>query len=161
MQKKLGHVTHETTEKIYAEVNLKKIGELNHEFYQKKFSVILDDEKLKLFTEEERKILYIDFCLNRRNVELGVCTKHPSEGRCSLLGYTSCASCPKLCTGQDFLSRWEELYNDSKNIIEEFVSTYEQARIPKEEYETYIEYRQEKKLCESYLETINTINFRK
>ena len=34
VQKKLGHVTHETTEKIYAEVNQKKIGELNHEFYQ-------------------------------------------------------------------------------------------------------------------------------
>ena len=161
VQKKLGHVTHQTTEKIYAEVNQKKIGELNHEFYQNKFSIILDDEKLKLFTEEERKILYIDFCLNRRNVELGICTKHPSEGRCSSLGYTSCASCPKLCTGQDFLSRWEELYADSKSVLDEFVSAYEKAHIPIEEYETYIEYRQEKKLCESYLATINAVNSRK
>ena len=157
VQKKLGHVTTETTEKIYAEVHRKTIQELNNEFYKEKFDIYMDESKLKLFTEEERRILYVDFSLNRRNVELGVCSKHPSEGRCASLGYTSCAQCPKLCTGKKFLNEWEKLANDSLTLINQFVKTYENKGIPEDEYRRYIEYSQEVNLYSHYQSVINEI----
>ena len=157
VQKKLGHVSSQTTERYYAEIQQKKIGELNTEFYKQKFDVYIDDEKLKLFTEEERKLLYIDFCLNKRNVELGVCSKHPSEGRCITLGHTSCAQCPKLCTGIKYLEQWEKLANDSKILLEQFITTYEKHNIPEIEYKEYLEFKQEYNLYKHYISVIDAI----
>ena len=157
VQKKLGHVSSQTTERYYAEIQQKKIGELNTEFYKQKFDVYIDDEKLKLFTEEERKLLYIDFCLNKRNVELGVCSKHPSEGRCITLGHTSCAQCPKLCTGIKYLEQWEKLANDSKILLELFFTTYEKHNIPEIEYKEYLEFKQEYNLYKHYISVIDAI----
>lgn len=157
VQKKLGHVSHVTTEKIYAEVHQKTIRDLNNEFYKRKFDIYMDEEKLSLFTEEERKILYVDFCLNVRTVELGLCSKHPSEGRCASIGHMSCAQCPKLCTGKSFLDGWERLANDSKELLYEFVKVYKDKRIPKIEYEKFIEYSQEEKLFLHYQTVIDEI----
>lgn len=150
VQKKLGHITQSTTNRYYLEVQRKKLADLNHEFYQAKFDVYMDEEKLKLFTEEERKILYVDFCLGKRQVELGECSKHPSEGRCASLGYTSCAKCPKLCTGKKYLPRWEALLNDSVSLLQMFVDEYTKYGISHDEYCKYIEYRQEKELRDYY-----------
>lgn len=147
----------ETTARYYAEVQQKKIGELNTEFYAQKFNVYMDEEKLKLFTEEERKILYIDFCLNKRNVELGICSKHPSEGRCATLGHTTCAKCPKLCTGKKYLEPWEKLKDSSKSLLQQFIATYEKHHIPQEEYQEYIEYKQELELYNHYTAVIDAI----
>ncbi len=157
VQKKLGHVSSKTTEQIYAEVHNSKIAELNTDFYKKKFDILMDDEKLKLFTEEERRHLYIDFHLHRRDVELGVCTKHPSEGRCSILGYTNCAECPKLCTGKNYLKKWESLSNASKEAISEFEKIYTANKIAYEDYKDYIEYTQEQKLLAQYDSVIKAI----
>lgn len=157
VQKKLGHVTDVTTAKYYAEVQQKKIGELNTKFYRQKFDIYIDEEKLKLFTEEERKTLYIDFCLNKRKVELGICSKHPSEGRCVTLGYTSCARCPKLCTGVKFLDKWEELANQSELLLNQFLETYKSNNIPEDEYKEYIEYKQELSLFNQYKSVIDSI----
>lgn len=157
VQKKLGHVTSQTTERYYAEVQQKRIGELNTEFYKQKFDIYIDNEKLKLFTEEERKLLYIDFCLNKRNVELGVCSKHPSEGRCITLGYTSCSQCPKLCTGIKYLEQWEKLANDSKILLEQFITTYKKHNIPETEYKEFLEFKQEYTLYKQYVSVIDAI----
>lgn len=157
VQKKLGHITSKTTEQIYAEVHKSKIAELNTDFYKKKFDILMDDEKLKLFTEQERKHLYIDFHLHRRDVELGVCTKHPSEGRCSVLGYTSCAECPKLCTGKKYLNKWVILSNTSKEIIEGFEKIYTENKIAYDDYKDFIEYAQEQKLLAHYDSIIDAI----
>lgn len=157
VQKKLGHVSPQTAERYYAEVNKKKLAELNDEFYKQKFDVYMSPEKLKLFTEDERRLLYVDFCMNHRTVELGVCSKHPSEGRCATLGHTSCASCPKLCTGKKWLSRWETLANDSAQLLQMFKDKYEAIGIPKEEYSSYIEYRQEYDAYQHYLSVIQMI----
>ena len=157
VQKKLCHISKGTTRKYYMEVERKKLSELNHEFYKEKFDVYMDEEKLKLFTEEERRILYVDFCVGKRQVELGECSKHPSEGRCASLGYTSCAKCPKLCTGKKYLPRWEELLNDSEKILEMFIEEYSKYNIPEEEYSKYIEYKQEKELHDYYLAVIEKI----
>jgi len=157
VQKKLGHVTSQTTELIYAEVQSKKIAELNTEFYKSKFQILMDDEKLRNFTEEERKYLYIDFHLNRRDVELGVCTKHPSEGRCSLLGFTSCAECPKICTGKKYLDKWIALANSSKKLLDEFEETYSMNNISFDDYKNFIEYSQEKRMMDRYTAVIQAI----
>ena len=157
VQKKLGHVSAQTAERYYAEVNKMKLADLNDEFYQKKFNVYLDPEKLKLFTEEERRLLYVDFCLNRRTVELGVCSKHPSEGRCASLGHTSCATCPKLCTGKKWLSRWQKLADDSWNLLQMFRDKYKDMGISESEYSTFIEYKQELNSYNKYLAVIEQI----
>lgn len=157
VQKKLGHIRNDTAQRYYIEIERKTLSELNHSFYQKKFDIYLDDEKLKLFTEEERKILYVDFCLGKREVELGECSKHPSEGRCVSLGYTSCAKCPKLCTGKKYLPKWQKLFEASNNLVAMFIEEYEKHNIPPSEYENYIEYKQEKELRDYYEVIINTL----
>ena len=157
VQKKLGHIRNDTAQRYYIEIERKTLSELNHSFYQKKFDIYLDEEKLKLFTEEERKILYVDFCLGKREVELGECSKHPSEGRCVSLGYTSCAKCPKLCTGKKYLPKWQKLFEASNNLVSMFIEEYEKYNIPPSEYENYIEYKQEKELRDYYEVIIKTL----
>lgn len=158
VQKKLGHTQPQTTEQFYAYVNEKRISELNHEFFKEKFDIYMDEEKLKLFTEEERRILYVDFALGNRNTELGVCSKHPSEGKCSYLNGKSCAGCPKLCTGKAYLEQWEKLMNDSYNLLIQFENKYKELNIPEEEYQDFIEYKQEKRLYKQYKSVIEAIN---
>lgn len=157
VQKKLGHVSKQTAERYYAEVNKKNLADLNDEFYKRKFNIYMTPEKLKLFTEDERRILYVDFCMNRRTVELGVCSKHPSEGRCSSIGHTSCASCPKLCTGKKWLSRWEKLAEDSAKLLQSFRDKYKENNISSKEYETFIEYKQELLMYQRYISVIKEI----
>ncbi|MGN0078731.1 MAG: tyrosine-type recombinase/integrase [Coriobacteriales bacterium] len=157
VQKQLGHVTHATAERIYAEVRMKRLAELNSEFFQQRFGLLIESGRLDLYTEEERRWLYVDFCTNRRNVELGVCSKHPSEGRCADLGNISCASCPKLCTGRAFQARWQELYEDSSRLLEQFEGKYAELGIPRDEYEGYTEYAQERTLNERYRAVLDAI----
>ena len=157
VQQKLGHVCVKTTEQYYAEVSLKRIQDLNDAFFNEKFSIYLDEEKLRLFTEEERRILYVDFCTNIRNVEIGFCTKHASEGRCTNLGFSTCANCPKLCTGKLFLPKWKALQKDSRALIEEYLRAYKQNGIAEDEYSNFIEYKQEVRLFQQYSSVIEAI----
>lgn len=157
VQNQLGHMSPHTTEMYYAEVQRKTIAELNSEFFRQKFDVLMDEEKLKLFTEDERRILYIDFASNKRNVELGICSKHPSEGHCSTLGQSSCADCSKLCTGRKFLDKWKALQADSLALIEEYEATYQSLEIPEIEYKEFIEYKQERHLYDKYTAVITAI----
>lgn len=160
VQKQLGHVNSETTERIYAHVRNKKLAELNNAFFQEKFNLLIESGQLDLYTEEERKLLYVDFCVNRREVELGACTKHPSEGRCIEMGNISCASCPKLCTGKAYRARWAELLESSEKLLASFISKYEELGIPPEEYKDYMEYRQEEKLRRRYAAVLDAIDGR-
>ena len=157
VQKKLGHVSSRATNQYYAEVSQKKISELNTEFFAKKFDVYLDKQKLKQFSEEERRLLYVDFCTSKRTVELGICTKHPSEGTCQSLGHKRCKTCPKLCTGKKYLASWEKMLKEDAALIVELESAYKKAGIPKEEYEKYKEYKQVKKEYEIDFEAVSKI----
>lgn len=157
VQKKLKHTSSATTAAYYAEVQQYRLSELNEEFFNKKFGLLLDKDKLKLFSEEERKILYADFCLNKREVECGVCTKHPSEGRCFELGQLRCSSCPKLCTGEKYLPKWQQMLNDSKMNLDEYVRVYKEQGISESEYTSFIEYKQELQIfneCNAIIEAI-------
>ena len=50
-----------------------RLAELNTEFFRKKFDLLLSEEQLSKYSEEERRLLYIDFRLEQRKVELGYC----------------------------------------------------------------------------------------
>ena len=138
----LGHHDFRTTEKYYAEVRQKRLTELNTEFFNKKFELLMGKEQLSTYTEQERKELYVDFVLNTREVEFGQCTKHISEGPCGKRnGVTNCAICPKLCTGKKYLSKWLELRDCQQAIVDNLILIYKKEGI--EEYKEFVEYKRE------------------
>lgn len=155
-----GHLNDDTTKKFYLEVKLKKLSELNHQFFSKKFNINMGEENLKLYNEEERKSLYIDFCLNNREVELGVCSKHISEGVCgNRIGASMCSVCNKLCTGEKYLDKWIALRDSQKLIVEGLINVYKINKI--DDYENFIEYKKELSLLQRYESVISAIkNFK-
>ena len=157
VQHKLNHIGNKSTKKYYAEVNRQKLADLNHEFYKKKFGYLISEERLSLFSEEERRKLYEDFCLNSRITELGVCSLHPSEGRCDARINGSCATCPKICTGKQWLDKWAALRDDSLKYINELKRIYSENRISEDEYSGFIEYKQEVRLLDHYNAVIQSI----
>jgi len=153
-----GHLDTRTTEKYYAEVRQKKLAELNSKFFKNKFKVLLGEENLKYYTEEERRTLYVDFAMEFRDVEFGKCTKHISEGSCgNRSGTTSCATCSKLCTGEKYLSKWIELRDSQIRIVQGLTKIYEKEEISKEEYMNFIEFKKENTLLLKYETVINKI----
>ncbi len=151
-----GHMNIRTTEKYYAEVRNKKLAELNSEFFKKKFTIYVGEENLKKFTEEERRQLYVDFAMNVREVEFGQCSKHISEGPCGMrTGKISCANCPKLCTGIEYLEKWIELRDCQKEIVDGLIKIYTKECIT--DYEDFIEYKKEVKFLNMYQSVINKI----
>lgn len=151
-----GHNCIDTTEKFYLEVKLKDVAEMNHDFFNKKFRLNMSDEDLSLYTEEERRQLYVDFCLSNREVEYGYCTKHLSEGSCGARnGRSNCATCNKLCTGKMFLDKWISLRDSQQRIVDELLETYKQYNI--EDYEDFVEYKRELHLLESYKVVVDSI----
>ncbi|MED0666067.1 tyrosine-type recombinase/integrase [Bacillus badius] len=152
----LGHLSQSTTEKYYIEVKKAKLAELNTEFFKKKFELNVGKENLDLYSEEERRQLYVDFCLNKREVEFGTCTKHHSEGPCgSRVGASSCAVCPKLCTGKKYLYKWNELKESQTQIIDELHRIYEENGI--DDYQDFIEYKKETTLLKRYSTVVQEI----
>lgn len=156
----LGHLDFRTTEKYYAEVRQKRLMELNTDFFNKKFELLLGKEQLATYTEEERKGLYIDFALNVREVEFGQCTKHMSEGPCGKrTGATHCAICPKLCTGKKYLTKWLELRDCQQEIVDNLLSIYKREGV--ENYEEFIEYRKEMSKLNRYELVVQAIQEQK
>lgn len=152
----LGHLSIETTEKYYLEVKKLKLAKMNSEFFKNKFEISVGKENLDLYSEEERRQLYVDFCLNKREVELGTCSKHISEGECGKrVGVSNCAVCPKLCTGKKYLSKWSELKESQLKIINELKRIYRDKGI--EDYHEFIEYKKELFLFERYSSVVDKI----
>lgn len=145
----LGHLNQATAARYYTEVKKRRLSELNYEFFGKTFDVRLSPEQLAVFTEEERRILYVDFCLGNRRVELGFCTRKLCEGACkSRSRAVHCANCPQLCTGITYLPYWNKLMESQRERIHALVVGYQDSEI--EDYEDFIEYKQEQHLFASY-----------
>lgn len=144
VQNALGHMSPTTTEISYAEVTTQRVLEKNTAFFQQKFTLFVGKEALERYSEEERSILYVDFLLQKREVEFGYCCKHPSEGTCDTLGHNMCADCPKLITGPKFLTKWKSMYGSVCVEIEALEELYVKNGISKEQYESFREYA---KLC--------------
>lgn len=148
----LGHYNKRTLETYYEDVRDKRIEDMNNEFFKNKFKINIGEEHLKQFTEEERKLLYIDFILEHRRVELGFCTKHYKDGSC---GNSNCAKCSKMCTGKQFLDEWTRLRDSSKHTVIELERFYHEKNITEEEYKNFKEYEIEADNLKLYQDVID------
>jgi len=144
----LAHIGDSNTLVYYAEVN--------HNFFEKKFKVIMTEEKLSGFTEEQRKKLYIDFCLSQREVEFGVCIKPFSNDTCEkIVCQSNCATCTNLCTGAKYLNKWQLLLSSQTMIVKQLLQSYEENNIT--DYCNFREYQRENYLLSIYQDTVKNI----
>jgi hypothetical protein len=152
----LGHLNIRTAAKYYAEVRKMKLAEFNTKFFKEKFELIISQEQLDAYTEEERRLLYIDFRLEQRRVELGYCLIKIADGRCpNRNSIYNCVNCKNLCTGKKYLPYWNELLSQQKEIIEGLVCTYRTNDI--EGYIDFAEYKQELHLFKGYENIVTAI----
>ena len=69
-------------------------------------------------------------------MEYGKCVRHPILGECGKLQEPkSCASCNKLITSKDFLTKWEKLKNSQLNIIDQLEIKFKEENIKKRLFE--------------------------
>ncbi len=129
-----------------------KVAEMNTEFFYKKFEVLFGEEQLARFDEQERKQLYVEFCLGFRLVELGMCSKHISQGVCTKL---ECAICNNLCTGPAYLEQWNKMYDEQQDLLNAMLEVYRQNN--NSGYEHYHEYQRVLRLHDSYKDVIERI----
>ncbi|MFI3228504.1 MAG: site-specific integrase [Clostridia bacterium] len=152
----LGHLNYSTVMKYYAEVKSKKLAELNTDFYQKQFGLLLSNEQLVNFSEEERKQLYVDFRLSKRRVEFGYCIRKSGFEVCSYLSKTMhCVSCPNLCTGVQYLAYWKKLLKSQIQIIAEFKQIYKKENLT--DYEDFAEFILENRKLLAYKNVVKAI----
>lgn len=152
----LGHLSRSTASNYYAEVRKSRLAELNTEFFRKKFEVTVTEEQLSAFNEEERRLLYVDFCLEQRRVEFGYCTRKLADGGCTNRNsLINCANCKNLCTGRKYLSHWTELYNEQNKIVESMLRAYENSGTTN--YSEFREYKQAVQVLEAYKNVIDNI----
>jgi len=152
----LGHYRHSTAAKYYADVRKQRLAEMNTSFFREKFEVTLQSGQLENFTEEQRKILYVDFCLEQRRVEAGFCVKPFSAGVCNDRNRLfSSVNCKNLCTGKKYMAYWEELRDSQAVVVQKLLEFYVMNDIA--EYESFKEYKQEVFLLDSYENIIEKI----
>jgi len=152
----LGHLNQTTVMQYYAEVKSIKLAELNSEFFKAQFDLLLSKEQLTEFSEEERRLLYMDFCLGNRRVELGFCTRKLCEGACKSRSRTiHCVNCPQLCTGRLYLPHWVKLLKSQQERVQELMEGYENAGVSG--YKGFIEYQQEQRLLSAYVNIVTEL----
>lgn len=157
----LGHLSKKTAKEYYEEIRKSKLVDLNTEFFKKKFELKIGEAQLKQYSEEELKLLYVDFRLNIRRVPLGHCTKHLSEKECGYeVGKIDCAVCSKLATGCSYLDEWISLRDSKQQVIDELIRIYKANNITN--YHNFREYQRELYYLNSYQSVIdNIVNFSK
>lgn len=153
----LNHNDVNTTRKHYEKVKKLKLAQLNEEFFKKEFEVKVGKEQLEAFNEEERRILFVEFATTTREVEFGKCVKHDSEGSCKRGGDFACANCNKICTGKQYLPKWESLFNNQNDIVEKLKDEYQNNGINEDEYINYVEYIREMNQLNYYKSVIDSI----
>jgi integrase len=152
----LGHMCSATAAKYYADVRKMKLAELNTRFFEEKFDLILSWEQLERYTEEERKLLYVDFRLEQRRVELGYCLVKTVDGQCSnRSSLYNCVNCKNLCTGKKYLPYWNGLLSQQEEIVERLIHAYHANGIG--DYTDFAEYKQELRLLKGYESIVNAI----
>jgi hypothetical protein len=152
----LGHLSVKTAAKYYAEVRKMKLNELNTKFFKEKFDLLISGEQLEVYTAEERRLLYIDFRLEQRRVELGYCLIKVADGRCSnRSSLYNCVNCKNLCTGKKYLPYWNELLAQQETILGRLVQAYRTDGI--EDYADFAQYKQEIHLLKGYENIVSAI----
>ena len=152
----LGHLCRSNTMKYYAEVRKSKLAELNSQFFREKFDLFISQDQLTQFSEEERKLLYVDFCMEQRKVELGFCLQKVADGGCTNRNSLyNCVNCKNLCTGKKYLPYWKELLEQQCSIVEKLLAVYASKGVA--DYTEYKEYKQEMFLKNCYENIVNAI----
>ena len=145
----LGHLSTSTSTRYYAEVRKMKLAQLNTEFFRRQFELTISSQQLEQFSEEERKLLYIDFRLEKRKVEFGFCVKGLVDGGCTERNSMyNCVNCKNLCTGKKYLSYWQALLNNQEQYLSELLLVYKKENIS--DYLDFKEFKQAKFLLECY-----------
>ena len=146
-----GWLSTHTSEKAYAYVRSKKIEDLNTKFFKEHFSINFENNLLSSYSRQEKEQMFIELYIHKRQMEYGECVRHPIMGECGKLqSPDSCASCARLITGDKYISAWQKLQDNQKNILDEFIETVEREGCKKNEYETWSEYIIQKNRLESY-----------
>lgn len=152
----LGHLSRNTAANYYAEVRKMKLAELNTKFFQEKFNLLLSDEQLAEYSEEERRLLYMDFRLDQRRVEFGFCMKKMAEGGCRQRNSLyNCVNCRNLCIGKKYLSHWLELLESQVLTVQVMEAKYRLAGIT--EYQSFKEYERAVFLRDCYRNIVERI----
>lgn len=153
----LGHLDRSTALKYYAEVKSTKLADLNSEFFEKQFEVSISSNQLYHFTEEERRLLYVDFRLGYRRVELGFCVRKLCDGVCNnMKSMHHCVSCPNLCTGKRYLPFWQSLLDSEKGEMDRMLEIYKQENITA--YSDFMEFKQKNILLSAYQNIVDRLN---
>lgn len=152
----LSHLTRRTSMKYYAEVRKRRLAEMNTRFFREKFDLLLRKEQLDQFSEEQRRLLFVDFRLEKRRVELGFCMRVFADGECKERSRTiSCVNCKNLCTGKPYLQYWRALRDSQQALVDGLVESYQEMRIT--DYRSCKQYQQEKALLDSYADAVTKI----
>ena len=118
----LGHLNRGTAAKFYAEVRKMKLAEMNTNFFRDRFDLLLSQEQLTDYSEEERRLLYIDFRLEQRKVEFGYCLKKVADGGCdNRNSLFNCINCKHLCTGRKYSPYWCELLEQQETVVNQLL----------------------------------------
>lgn len=152
----LGHLSRNTAANYYAEVRKMKLAELNTKFFREKFNLLLSGEQLAEYSEEERRLLYMDFRLDQRRVEFGFCIKKMAEGGCGQRNSLyNCVNCRNLCTGEKYLSHWLKLLESQVLTVQVMEEKYQLTGIT--EYQSFKEYERAMFLRDCYKNIVERI----
>lgn len=133
-----------------------KLAALNTDFYCEKFDLLLSGEQLAEYSEEERRLLYMDFHLEQRRGEFGFCLIKLADGGCtSRNSLYNCVNCKNLCTGKVYLPYWKELLDGQNGVVESLLAAYHRVGIFN--YEDFAEYKQTVFLIDCYKNTVDAI----
>jgi integrase len=137
VQMQLGHESIRTTQNFYAEHQRAQIAKFNTKFFKNRFESQIGQRQLSEFSKEEREILFRDFRLSLRNVELGLCTHHPKDGVCpNRKDIFQCAKCFLLCTGRKYQPKWEASLDDFTLEVSEYERVLSQYGFSPDEFKT-------------------------
>jgi hypothetical protein len=151
-----GHLDLSTSAKYYADVRSRRLAEMNSVFFKRKFDLLISGEQLTDYTEEERRLLYVDLRLGLRRTEMGFCLKKLSDGGCDRRNSLhNCVNCNHLCTGGQYLAYWRELLEAQEATVARLLEIYRDEGV--DDYSEFKEYRQEDALLEGYRNIVRVI----
>ncbi|MBJ8113307.1 site-specific integrase [Bacillus cereus group sp. N6] len=149
----LDHLHTSTTSKHYHDVQLKKIAELDMEYFELMFNN-LDQDIKEAYSNAELKSLKREITLGSRETPQGhgICAKHVSFGPCKK---SKCTGCKMLITGPQKLPMWKKLKDEQQRYLEEIMRRFQEEGM--EDWHEYREYQAELHLLEYYKETITQL----
>lgn len=153
-----GWLSENTMKRAYYMARKLKLMDMNTEFFQKEFQVMLTEEAINRYNEDELREIVTIFYSTSRKMAYGTCIRHPSQGICGKLNEaTACAPCSNLKTVPENRSSWEQLYEDQFLKLMKLRKFYEERNHSYEMYKKYELYIVEHGKLESYANVLMNI----